>query len=33
MKYIIYYEAYSNLQKTLVKRQPNLTITTGIKYI
>ena len=27
------FEAYSNLQKTLVKRQPNLTITTGIKYI
>ena len=27
------FESYSNLQKTLVKRQPNLTITTGIKYI
>ncbi len=27
------FESYSNLQKTLVKRQPNLTITTDIKYI
>ena len=27
------FESYSNLQKKLVKRQPNLTITTDIKYI
>ena len=27
------FESYSNLQKTLVKKEPNLTITTSIKYI